>query len=71
MVCFEGNFYVWFFAGVEGRVGFKGELLPLKDVGDRLGLKPHMRVVYGVEDGRLIVEPIPSLELSVNRIWSR
>ena len=68
---FRGKFLCLVFAGVKGRVGFKGELLPLKDVGDRLGLKPHMRVVYGVEDGRLIVEPIPSLELSVNRIWSR
>ncbi|RLG74608.1 MAG: hypothetical protein DRO23_06225 [Thermoprotei archaeon] len=48
--------------GVEGRVGSKGELFPPKEVREKLGLKPHMKVIYRVENGRLIVEPIPTLE---------
>ncbi len=47
---------------VEGRVGSKGELFPPKEIRELLGLKPHTRVLYRVEDGKLIVEPIPSLE---------
>lgn len=27
-----------------------------------LGLQPHVKVVYKVVDGRLLVEPVPSLE---------
>jgi len=46
----------------EGRVGSKGELFPPKKVREILGLKPGVKVVYRVENGRLIVEPIPSLE---------
>ncbi|RLI11833.1 AbrB/MazE/SpoVT family DNA-binding domain-containing protein [Candidatus Bathyarchaeota archaeon] len=45
-----------------GRVGSKGELFPPKRVREALGLKPHMKVIYRVERGRLVVEPIPSLE---------
>ncbi len=47
---------------VEGRVGSKGELFPPKSIREKLGLKPHMRVIYRVKDGVLIVEPIPTLE---------
>ncbi len=47
---------------VEGRVGSKGELFPPKSIREKLGLKPHMKVIYRVENGRLIVEPIPTLE---------
>jgi len=47
---------------VEGRVGSKGELFPPKEIRERLGLRPHTKVIYRVEGGRLIVEPIPSLE---------
>jgi len=46
----------------ESRVGSKGELFPPKDIREKLRLKPHMKVVYKIEGGRLIVEPIPSLE---------
>ena len=46
----------------EGRVGSKGELFPPKEIRDKLGLKPHTKVIYKVENGRLIVEPVPSLE---------
>ena len=46
---------------IEGRVGSKGELFPPKEIRERLGLKPHMRVIYRVKNGKLIVEPIPSI----------
>ena len=45
-----------------GRVGSKGELFPPKEIRERLGLEPGTRVVYRVERGALVVEPIPSLE---------
>lgn len=50
------------FVYAEGKVGSKGELFPPKKIREKLGLNPHTRVIYRVEDGRLIVEPIPSLE---------
>jgi len=47
---------------IEGRVGSKGELFPPKELREKIGLKPHMKVIYRVQDGKLIVEPIPSIE---------
>ena len=46
----------------ESRVGSKGELFPPKEFRERLGLRPHGKVIYRVEEGRLVVEPVPSLE---------
>ena len=46
----------------ESRVGSKGELFPPKEIRERLGLKPRVKVIYKVMDGRLLVEPVPSLE---------
>jgi bifunctional DNA-binding transcriptional regulator/antitoxin component of YhaV-PrlF toxin-antitoxin module len=46
----------------KSRVGSKGELFPPKEIKEKLGLRAHMKVLYKVENGRLIVEPIPSLE---------
>jgi len=46
----------------KSRVGSKGELFPPKEVRERLGLRAHAQVIYKVEDGRLVVEPVPSLE---------
>lgn len=46
----------------ESRVGSKGELFPPKEVRLKLGLTPRTKVVYRIEEGLLIVEPIPSLE---------
>ena len=46
----------------EGRVGSKGELFLPKEIREKLGLKPHTKVIYKIENGRLIVEPVPSLE---------
>ncbi|MEM2507112.1 MAG: AbrB/MazE/SpoVT family DNA-binding domain-containing protein [Nitrososphaeria archaeon] len=46
----------------ESRVGSKGELFPPKEIREKLGLKAHAKVIYKIEDGRLIVEPVPNLE---------
>lgn len=47
---------------IVGRVGSKGELFPPKEIREKLGLKPGVKVVYRVINGKLIVEPIPSIE---------
>lgn len=47
---------------VESRVGSKGELFPPKKIREKLGLRPHTKVLYRIDNGRLVVEPIPSLE---------
>lgn len=46
----------------KSRVGSKGELFPPKEIRERLGLRAHAKVLYRIEDGRLVVEPIPTLE---------
>jgi AbrB family looped-hinge helix DNA binding protein len=46
----------------KSRVGSKGELFPPKEIREKLGLHAHKKVIYKVEGGRLIVEPVPSLE---------
>lgn len=46
----------------KSRVGSKGELFPPKNIREKLGLQPHTPVIYKIEDDRLIVEPIPSLQ---------
>jgi hypothetical protein len=43
-------------------VGSKGELFPSKEIRDKLKLTAHTKVIYKIEAGRLIVEPIPSLK---------
>jgi bifunctional DNA-binding transcriptional regulator/antitoxin component of YhaV-PrlF toxin-antitoxin module len=50
----------------ESKVGSKGEIFPPKDIRDKLGLRPHVRVRYKIEDGRLIVEPIATLHEVLN-----
>jgi len=47
---------------IESRVGSKGELFIPKKIRDQFGLKPHMKVIYRVEEDRIVIEPIPSLE---------
>ena len=46
----------------ESRVGSKGELFPPKEVRKKLGLHAHTKVIYKIEEGRLIIEPVPTLE---------
>jgi bifunctional DNA-binding transcriptional regulator/antitoxin component of YhaV-PrlF toxin-antitoxin module len=43
-------------------VGSKGELFPPKEIRRKLGLSAHTKVIYKIESGRLVVEPVPSLE---------
>jgi bifunctional DNA-binding transcriptional regulator/antitoxin component of YhaV-PrlF toxin-antitoxin module len=43
-------------------VGSKGELFPPKEIREKLKLNAHTKVIYKIEAGRLIVEPIPSLK---------
>ena len=47
---------------LKSRVGSKGELFPPKEIREKLGLHAHVRVIYKIEQGRLVVEPVPSLE---------
>jgi len=46
----------------KSRVGSKGELFPPKDIREKIGLHAHTKVIYKIEGGRLVVEPVPSLE---------
>jgi len=46
----------------ESRVGSKGELFPPKEIREKLRLRAHVKVIYKIEQGRLMVEPVPSLE---------
>ncbi|MCK4669407.1 AbrB/MazE/SpoVT family DNA-binding domain-containing protein [Candidatus Bathyarchaeota archaeon] len=46
----------------KSRVGSKGELFPPKEIREKLGLRAHVKIIYKVEEGRLVVEPIPNLE---------
>ena len=46
----------------QSRVGSKGELFPSKEIREKLNLNAHTKVIYKIEAGRLIVEPIPSLK---------
>lgn len=47
---------------IESRVGSKGELFPPKKVREKLNLRPRSKVIYKVDDGKLVVEPVPTLE---------
>lgn len=44
------------------RVGSKGELFPPKEIREKLGLKACSRVIFKIESGTLVVEPVPTLE---------
>ncbi len=46
---------------VQGIVGKKGELFPPKELRERIGLKSGGKVIYRVEQSKLIVEPVPDL----------
>ncbi len=46
----------------QSRVGSKGELFPPKEIRDKLKLNSRTKVIYKIESGRLIVEPVPSLQ---------
>jgi AbrB family looped-hinge helix DNA binding protein len=46
----------------KSRVGSKGELFPPKEIREKLRLHANTKVIYRIEEGRLVVEPVPSLE---------
>ncbi|MEM2968212.1 MAG: AbrB/MazE/SpoVT family DNA-binding domain-containing protein [Candidatus Bathyarchaeia archaeon] len=54
---------------LESRVGSKGELFPPKEIREKLGLHAHTKVIYKVEEGRLILEEVlsekPSVEITL------
>ncbi len=52
---------------VESRVGSKGELFPPKEIREKLGLAPNTRILYRVSEGKLIIEPVPSLEVLMSK----
>lgn len=37
-------------------------MFPPKEIREKLGLHAHTKVIYKVEEGRLIIEPVPTLE---------
>lgn len=45
-----------------GVVGKKYDLYPPKEIRKELGLKPGQKVLYRVEEGKLVIEVIPSVE---------
>ena len=51
----------------ESRVGSKGELFPPKELREKLGLHACTKVIYKIESGRLVVEPVPSLKEVLQR----
>ena len=46
----------------QSRVGSKEEFFLSKEIREKLKLNAYTRVIYTIEAGRLIVEPIPSLK---------
>ena len=49
------------YMSVKGIVGKKGELFPPKDIRELVGLKSGGKVIYRVEESKLIVEPVLDL----------
>ncbi len=49
----------------ESRVGSKGELFPPKEMREKLGLKACTKVIFTIESGRLIVEPVLTIEEAI------
>lgn len=44
------------------RVGSKGEIYTVKELREKLGIRPGSRVLARVEEGRLVIRPIPRLK---------
>jgi AbrB family looped-hinge helix DNA binding protein len=49
----------------ESRVGSKGELFPPKEIREKLGLKACSKIIFTVESGRLVVEPVPTIKEAI------
>jgi bifunctional DNA-binding transcriptional regulator/antitoxin component of YhaV-PrlF toxin-antitoxin module len=50
---------------VKGIVGKKGELFPPKKIREMIGLKSGGKVIYQVQNSKLIVEPVPDLVTAI------
>lgn len=46
-------------------MGSKGELFPPKEMREKLGLKACTKVLFTIESGRLIVEPVLTIEEAI------
>ena len=46
----------------QSRVGSKGELFPPKEIREKLGLRARTKIIYKIEEDRLIIEPVPTVE---------
>jgi bifunctional DNA-binding transcriptional regulator/antitoxin component of YhaV-PrlF toxin-antitoxin module len=46
-------------------VGSKGELFPSKAIREKIGLKACSKVIFTIESGRLIVEPVPTIKEAI------
>lgn len=44
------------------KVGSKGELFPPKKLRKKLGLEAGRKIIYYIYNGKLIVEPIPTVK---------
>ena len=44
------------------KVGRKGEIYTVKELREKLGIKPGSRVIARVEEGKLVIWKLPSLE---------
>ena len=45
----------------KSRVGSKGEIFAPKEIREKLGLRPGTEIDFKVEDEKLIVQPVPSI----------
>ena len=51
------------------RVGKKGEIYTSKKLRQETGLKPNTLARARVEDGKLVIEPLPALEELLEDTW--
>ena len=47
------------------RVCSNGELFPPKEMREKLGLKAYTKVIFTIESGKLIVEPVLTIEEAI------
>lgn len=44
------------------KVGKKGEIYTSKEIRERIGIKANQKVRAIIEDGKMMIEPLPTLE---------
>ena len=72
-ICLVDSSYPVKSVGAEGKVAKKFALYPPKSMVKELGLKEGQKVRYNVENGKLLVEPLPNpIELAKRtKKWAR